>query len=166
MFITAAMERLYQIFCHDRGPIKANFVELGGLQLVLEMSEDPETLLQDHATKVAALFPQELVNRYSPAYNRAILEKLASGYEDQPTKISSTIEAELSSTPAPQENQAEGGAALDAGFTNNELQIESIENDETKCECQDTSNIEESFEASNGDDRRSVEQSLTNSGCE
>jgi hypothetical protein len=89
------MERLYQILSQDKGPTKATFVQSGGLQLILEMSEDPRSILHGNASKLAAVFPQELVNRYSPAYNRAILEKLASGYDDNAMATSTASETDI-----------------------------------------------------------------------
>lgn len=111
-FITATIERLYQILSQDKGPTKATFVQSGGLQLVLEMSEDPKSVLHGNASKLAALFPQELVNRYSPAYNRAILEKLASGYDDNAMATSTASEIIDIPCAASQEIQSEEVSTL------------------------------------------------------
>lgn len=58
---------------------KSAFVQSGGLQAAQELGEAEGSPFAAAAARVTALFPRELANRYSPAYNRALLERLAAG---------------------------------------------------------------------------------------
>jgi len=73
----AVLERLYKVLSTtESGSIKILFVQNEGLQLVQEIGEEPGSPYQEKVSQIIALFPQELVNRYSPAYNKALLERL------------------------------------------------------------------------------------------
>lgn len=74
---SAVLERLAWLLSDDSGRIKTTFVQSGGLQIVQELGEEPDSPFHDVTMRVVSNFPEELVNRYSPAYNRALLEKLA-----------------------------------------------------------------------------------------
>ncbi len=76
---SAALQRLAWLLNDDGGRNKTAFVQSGGLQLVQELGEEPDSPFHAVAMTVVSHFPQELVNRYSPAYNRALLEKLTIG---------------------------------------------------------------------------------------
>jgi hypothetical protein len=76
----AVLDRLSTVLSTpDSGSIKTSFVQNGGLQLVQEIGEEPGSPYQQKVSHITALFPQELVNRYSPAYNKALLERLTLG---------------------------------------------------------------------------------------
>jgi hypothetical protein len=77
----AVLARLFTIlFIDSVGSTKTAFVQNGGLQLVQEMAESENgSTYQEKVSQITVLFPIELVNRYSPAYNKALLEKLTLG---------------------------------------------------------------------------------------
>lgn len=73
----AVLERLTHVLATDPTNCKAAFVQTGGLQLVQELAEEPDSPFVAAVGKITALYPQELVNRFSPAYNRALMEQLS-----------------------------------------------------------------------------------------
>ena len=74
------LDRLATVLAADSsGNLKTAFVQTGGLQLIQEFGEEPNSPYQSSVSPITNLFPIELVNRYSPAYNRALLDKLAAG---------------------------------------------------------------------------------------
>jgi hypothetical protein len=76
----AVLDRLSTVLSTpDSVSIKTSFVQNGGLQLVQEIGEEPGSPYHEKVANILALFPLELVNRYSPAYNKALLERLTLG---------------------------------------------------------------------------------------
>ena len=77
---TAVLDRLSTVLGQDpNGTIKASFVQSNGLELVQQLGEEPCSMYATSVGAITALFPRELVNRYSPAYNRMMLERLVRG---------------------------------------------------------------------------------------
>ncbi|GAB4823777.1 hypothetical protein N2152v2_010823 [Parachlorella kessleri] len=56
---------------------RSDFVQCGGLKFVQELGEAPASPFKEAVGLITAQFPAEIVQFYSPAYNKQLLSKLA-----------------------------------------------------------------------------------------
>ena len=71
---SATLNRLSVVLREDNGPLRTSFVQNGGLQLIQDLAEESGN--QFNVAAINAIFPPELVNMYSPSYNRQLLERV------------------------------------------------------------------------------------------
>jgi len=55
---------------------RRSFVTSGGLQKILELEPEPGSKLKDFVESIKEVYPQEVVDFYSPHYSRVLLDKL------------------------------------------------------------------------------------------
>lgn len=69
------LEQLSKILSNDPQG-RSQFVHSGGLALLQQMAEAPESSLTDVIDTINSQYPEEIVMHYSPSYSQSLLEKL------------------------------------------------------------------------------------------
>lgn len=55
---------------------RAQFVHTGGLSLLQELAEAPESMLKETIQTINSQYPEEIIMHYSPSYSKQLLQKL------------------------------------------------------------------------------------------
>lgn len=69
------LEQLSKVLEHDPQG-RSQFVHSGGLALLQQMAEAPDSQLADVIDDINRQYPEEIVMHYSPSYSQKLLEKL------------------------------------------------------------------------------------------
>lgn len=69
------LRRIAMLLADDPGGRKL-FVQSGSLERIQKIACDPESKLHTHILEINKLFPEDLVNFYSPQYQEALLKRL------------------------------------------------------------------------------------------
>ena len=69
------MQQFAKVLPHDVAA-RRSFVTSGGLQKVLEMSPETGSKLGDFIRAIKDVYPQEIVDYYSPNYSKQLLDTL------------------------------------------------------------------------------------------
>lgn len=69
------LDQLSKVLEHDPQG-RSQFVHSGGLALLQEMAEAPDSRLTDSVDAINRHYPEEIVMHYSPSYSQKLLEKL------------------------------------------------------------------------------------------
>lgn len=85
------LDRLASVLTQDPVTHKTAFVQSGALQLVQELSEQIDSPYADFAQKITCQFPREILNRFSPKYNAALLQSLVDSTLQSPSSSSSSL---------------------------------------------------------------------------
>lgn len=69
------LEQLAKVLEHDPQG-RSQFVHTGGLALLQQIAEAPDSVLADVVDTINRHYPEEIVMHYSPSYSQKLLEKL------------------------------------------------------------------------------------------